>query len=249
MEQIRAAATAQASSAQRARTAAAASGFQLAMARAQDGPAPAGSLPLSGVGTVTRAWETWPNGEFRQRIAQAERSAEQAQHGYGLRNPRSGALGRYQFLPNTLRDIGWKDAQGGWTEAAQRAGVRSDADFLANPSAQEAAFSAYLRRTETLIDRNGALARQGDTIRGMNGQEITLTEGGMVAAAHRRGAGTLARYVAHRTNTPDAPVAARDRRAFAAVERRLQDFGEVAYASMRAAPRAVVALAPGARPM
>jgi hypothetical protein len=246
VEQIRAAA-AQAPSVQRTRTPVAAGGFQVAMARAQDGTAPMRNVPLSGVGTVTRAWETWPNGEFRQRIAQAERSAEQAQHGYGLRNPRSGALGRYQFLPNTLLDIGWKDAQGNWTAAAQQAGVRSDADFLANPSAQEAAFSAYLRRTETLIDRNGALAQQGTAIRGMNGQEITLTESGMVAAAHRRGAGTLARYVAHRTNTPDAPVPARDRRAFAAVERRLQDFGEVAYASMRPAPRAVAGLVPGSR--
>lgn len=245
MEQIRAAAL-QSPQPTRPRGAVApAGGFQVALARAQDGSAPMRSVPFSGTG-ATRAWETWPNGEFRHRIAQAERSAEQAQHGYGVRNPRSGALGRYQFLPNTLLDIGWKDAQGNWTAAAQRAGVRSDAEFLASPSAQEAAFSAYLRRTETLIDHNGTATQEGRTIRGLNGQEFTLTEGGMVAAAHRRGAGTLARYVAHRTNTPDAPVPARDRRAFAAVERRLQDFGEVAYASMRA-PRAVAGVVPGVR--
>jgi len=245
VEQIRAAATVQASPAPRAR-AAAAGGFQVAMARAQDGTAPARGVPLSGVGTATRAWETWPNGEFRQRIAQAERSAEQAQHGYGLRNPRSGALGRYQFLPNTLLDIGWKDARGGWTATAQRAGVTSDAEFLASPSAQEAAFSAYLRRTETLIDRNGALGQQGRVLRGLHGEDVALTESGMVAAAHRRGAGTLARYIAHRTNTPDAPLSRRDRSAFLAVETRLRNFGEVAYASLRAAP-AVAALVPGSR--
>ncbi|TCH97456.1 hypothetical protein EJV46_15105 [Roseococcus sp. SYP-B2431] len=232
---------------QRVRAAVTGGGFQLAMARAREGTAPARSVPLSGTATVTRAWETWPNGEFRQRIAQAERSAEQAQHGYGIRNPRSGAMGRYQLLPNTLLDIGWKDGQGNWTATARQAGASSDAEFLANPSAQEAAFSAYLRRTETLIDRNGALAQRGTVIRGVNGQDIMLIESGMVAAAHRRGAGSLARYIAHRTNTPEAPVAARDRRAFAAVARRLQDFGEVAYASLRPAPRAVAGLEPRSR--
>jgi hypothetical protein len=173
------------------------------------------------------------NADFRHRIAQAERSAEHARHGYGVRNPSSGALGRYQFLPNTLLDIGWKSADGRWTATAQRHGVSSEADFLANPQAQEAAMSAFLRRVEVQIERNGALARSGQAIRGLNGEEIALTDSGLVAAAHRRGSGMLARYLAHRTNTPDAPLSPRERTAFQQVERRLRDFGEVAYASMR----------------
>lgn len=222
---------------------ASAGSFDMAMARAQDPtPRPRG-VALSGVGA--RAWEAAPNAEFRQRIAQAERSAEHVRDGYGVRNPSSGALGRYQFLPNSLLDLGWKNAQGGWTPLAERHGVRSETDFLASPAAQEAAMSHFLRRVEVQLDRNGVMSRQGGVVQGLNGQDITLTEGGMVAAAHRRGSGMLARYLAHRTNTPDATLTARERSAFQAVERRLQDFGQVAYASMRQQPQRALAAAPG----
>ncbi len=223
----------------------AAGSFQVALAAAQEATPRVRGVALSGVGQ--RPWEAAPNPEFRQRIAQAERSAEHAQHGYGERNPRSGALGRYQFLPNSLVDLGWKNAQGGWTPLAERHGVRSEADFLANPNAQEAAMSHFLRRVEVQLDRNGALGRQGSVIQGLNGQEISLTEGGLVAAAHRRGSGMLARYLAHRMNTPEGTLTARERSAFQVVERRLQDFGQVAYASMRPQrePNRALAAAPG----
>jgi hypothetical protein len=219
----------------RPRQSAATGRFDLALARASE-PRPQPSRPLSGIGPTPRAWEAAQNPEFRHRIAEAERSAEHARHGYGQRNPVSGALGRYQFLPSTLLDIGWKTADGRWSAIAQRHGVASEADFLANPEAQEAAMSAFLRRVEVQIERNGALARQGQRLRGLNGEEIALTESGLVAAAHRRGAGTLARYLAHRANTPDAPLSARERAAFQQVERRLLDFQQVAYASMRGTP-------------
>lgn len=220
--------------------------FAVAMASAQDATPRVRGVALSGTGG--RAWEAAPNSEFRQRIAQAERSAEHARDGYGVRNASSGALGRYQFLPNSLLDLGWKNAQGGWTPLAERHGVRSEADFLANPAAQEAAMSHFLRRVEVQLERNGVMTRQGATVSGLNGQEITLTEGGLVAAAHRRGSGMLARYLAHRTNTPDATLSARERSAFQAVERRLQDFGQVAYASMRQQPNRALAAAPGNSP-
>lgn len=218
--------------------------FAVALAGAQEAAPRVRGVALSGIGP--RAWEAAPNPEFRQRIAQAERSAEHARDGYGSRNTSSGALGRYQFLPNSLLDLGWKNAQGGWTPLAQRHGVGSEADFLASPAAQEAAMSHFLRRVEVQLERNGVMTRQGAAVRGLNGEEITLTEGGMVAAAHRRGSGMLARYLAHRTNTPDAPLSARERSAFQAVERRLQDFGQVAYASMR--PGANRALADASTP-
>ncbi|MFL1462306.1 hypothetical protein ACI6QG_08900 [Roseococcus sp. DSY-14] len=207
-------------------------GFQLALAGAER--APAAARP----GSLAAPWEAAPNPAFRARIAAAERSAEHPNHGYGQVNPRSGALGRYQFLPSTLVDLGWKDASGAWTA---RAGVRSDEEFLRSPLAQEAAFTAFLRRVETQLDRNGALARQGGTLRGLDGQEVPLTEGGLVAAAHRRGAGLLARWLQHRTETPDAPLRPAQRRAFEAVERRLRDFAQVDYASLRAPPRVPVA--------
>ena len=187
-----------------------------------------------------RAWESVPNSAFRQRIAQAERSAEQAQGGYGVRNPNSGALGRYQFTPITLQDLGWRTAHGAWTQLAERHGVRSEQDFLGNHAAQESAMTMFLRRVEVQLDRNGAAAQQGATLRGIGGQEITLTESGLMGAAHRRGAGMVARWINHRTHTPDAPLSAAQRAAFAQVERRLQDFSAVAYAPTRAVPPARV---------
>jgi hypothetical protein len=167
---------------------------------------------------------------FRALIARLESGGAGAadQGGYGARNPASGALGRYQMLPVALRDIGWQDAAGGWTAAAARHGVRSEAEFLASPAAQEAAMSAFLGRAEQQLSRNGSLARAGGTVAGLDGGgTVPLTEGGLVAAAHRRGAQSVARYLAHRTETPDAPLSAADRAAFAAVERRLRQLGEL----------------------
>ncbi len=92
---------------------------------------------------------------------------------------------------------------------------------------------AYLRRAEALLDRNGSLARSGGAVTGLDGAPVRLTEAGLVAAAHRRGAASVARYLAHRGAPAPAdapPLSASDRRAFAAVERRLRDFAELPYA-------------------
>lgn len=60
---------------------------------------------------------------------------------------------------------------------------------------------------------------------------MPLTEAGLVAAAHRRGAGSVGRYLAHRAApSADAPLSAADHRAFSAVERCLRDFAELPYA-------------------
>lgn len=180
-----------------------------------------------------RTWEAQANAAFRQRIAEAERSAEHARDGYGLRNDRSGALGRYQFLAVALRDIGWMDASGGWTAAAAAHGVTDEAGFLASETAQEAAMTAFLARQEVILDRMGTLGAAGTTIAGLDGQPIALTEGALVAAAHRRGAGMLARYLRHRNETPEAPLTPAERSAFASIEHRLRGFAEVAYTSER----------------
>ena len=172
-----------------------------------------------------------PDAAFRARIARAETGAARADQGYNARNAASGALGRDQLTPQALRDLGWKDAGGGWTALAARHGVGSDAAFLASPAAQEAAMGAYLRRAETQLDRNSSLSQRGGTVTGLDGTPVCLTEAGLVAAAHRRGAGSVARYLAHRGASSDAsPLTASERRAFAAVERRLRDFAELPYA-------------------
>jgi len=210
---------------------------QPAIARAPaPAPTPVVARPIAPGALQTpslRPWEAQNNALFRHRIAQAERSAEHVNDGYGQRNVSSGALGRYQFLPIALRDIGWMDASGAWSETAQRHGVTDEASFLANAPAQEAAMTAYLARQETILDRTGTLGAVGLTIRGLNGAEITLSEGALVAAAHRRGAGALARYLTHRTETPDALLTPAQRIAFQSIEHRLRNFAEVAYTSER----------------
>jgi hypothetical protein len=192
---------------------------------------------------AAQPWRGTSNAGFRALIAQAEGSTRAAQGGYGLRNAASGALGRYQFLPSSLQDIGWRNSAGGWTSLAEAQGVRSDDDFLANPAAQEAAMGAYLRRVDQALDRNGSLARAGTSVTGTDGAAVPLTEAGLMAAAHRRGAGMVARWLRHRTETPDAALSARERLAFAQVERRIRDFAATAYASeRRPSPRAVAEL-------
>jgi hypothetical protein len=198
-----------------------ATAFKQAMARAMEGAGPPARLAAA-----PRPAEN----AFHARIALAESSARAPGQGLGARNPSSGALGRHQITPQALRDLGWQDASGQWTALAARNGVRSEADFLASAPAQEAAMAAYLRRAEQQLDRNGSLARAGSAVTGMDGQAVPLTEAGLVAAAHRRGAGSVARYLAHRSGTPDAPLSQADRRAFAAVEARLRGFAALPYA-------------------
>ncbi|MBY0331432.1 MAG: hypothetical protein K2X49_12265, partial [Acetobacteraceae bacterium] len=176
---------------------------------------------------------------FRQLIARLESGGPaRPDGGYGARNPASGALGRYQMLPVALRDIGWQDAAGGWTPLAAGHGVRSEAEFLATPAAQEAAMSAFLRRAEVQLGRNGSLARTGGSVGGLDGAPVPLTDAGLVAAAHRSGAHSVARYLAFVGNGAETPLGAADRNTFAAVERRLRQFAELPYqVASRRGPR------------
>lgn len=229
--------------------------FKQAMQRAMEGwgpDAPAAALrPRAGqaaraTGTAeapaarpaTRAAGDLPPA-FRHLIARLETGGNaRPDQGYGARNPTSGALGRYQMLPVALRDIGWQDASGAWTATAASMGVRSEAEFLANPAAQEAAMTLYVRRAEAQLDRNGSFARSGASVAGLDGAAVPVTDAGLVAAAHRSGAGSVARYLAHVTQGQDGPISAADRNTFAAVERRLRQFADMPYqVASRRSPR------------
>jgi hypothetical protein len=201
---------------------------------ARAAPALAAARSPASSGSSLRAADTG----FRNRIA----AQESAGAGWSARNAASGALGRYQMLSVSLRDIGWQDSGGGWTDRA--AGIRSEADFLANPAAQEAAMGQYLQRTERQLAANGALGAAGSTVTATDGHPLAITEAGLVAAAHRRGAGAVARWLDHRTRTPDAPVPESARAAFASVERRLRDFSDIAQAN--SAPRGPAGVSPSA---
>lgn len=173
-----------------------------------------------------RAWERKPNAAFRQRIAEAERSAEQINDGYGERHP-GGALGRYQITPITLDQAGWKIG-GTWTDKAREHGVTSDDDFRTNPEAQEAAMSDIMREAERQADAKGLYRHSGQTYPGVVGQSVTITDAGIAEAAHREGADATRKYLQRRVNgrKADAPAdRERDRR----IEKRLRDFEKVPY--------------------
>ncbi|MFB9970644.1 hypothetical protein ACFFMP_11760 [Pseudoroseomonas cervicalis] len=162
---------------------------------------------------------------LRDRLAEAEGTASEPCQGYAVRNPRSGgALGRYQMLPIALRDIGWMDDKGGWTARAAAAGVRSTRDFLSRPAAQEAAMADYLRRAEQQLSANGALDKAGRRLNGVDGRPILLTHTGLVAAAHRQGAGAVAKWLEHRIEQPSAPLSPAERSLFQSIETRLRNF-------------------------
>lgn len=108
-----------------------------------------------------RAWVGRSNQDFRERIAELERSAEHPDHGYGQKNANSTALGRYQILESSMIDAGWKDRETKmWTSKAKSSGVSSDAAFLANAEAQEIAMADYMRAVEGQLRAKASFARR-----------------------------------------------------------------------------------------
>ena len=101
------------------------------------------------------------------------------------------ALGRYQFLPAALQDMGFldKDAHGRlfWTG---RHGVNSAADFLNNSKAQELAIREYIQIQSAQLRHNGAMKSVGRTLQDEDGL-FTLTRTGLLGAAHFYGAGGM----------------------------------------------------------
>jgi hypothetical protein len=167
----------------------------------------------------TRAWEGQPNQSWREQ-------------------PGSSALGRYQVLRDPLIDAGWRDpVTGAWTSRARAAGVASDAEFLGNPSAQEAAFNDVMRENERQLRANGSTRWIGQQVPGLRGVQVPITEAGLAAAAHREGARAVRRYLDHRAANlpPPAPIAGRGNLSrFNEIERRLRAFAGTPY--QRVAP-------------
>ncbi|KIL96850.1 hypothetical protein CCC_01716 [Paramagnetospirillum magnetotacticum MS-1] len=185
-----------------------------------------------GTGSSSNGSEPWQgksNQKFREKIAEAERSDVHPGGGYDLRNEDgSSALGRYQILEGSLKDAGWKDSQGNWTNKARAQGVGSDQDFLDKPDAQEVAFGDVMRRAEEQATRNGSMAHAGKDYVGPDGSTVPVTAGGVAAAAHREGAGkthqTLAKLERQASGKAQKFDSA-DRR----VMRRLRQFRDTPY--------------------
>ena len=133
------------------------------------------------------------SGDFLDAIAKAEHNVK----GYAELNPDK-AWGRYQMTRDALIDAGIHVSKAKmWTgPLARQTGIKGEQDFLNNPLAQEMAIQAYFLKTERALRNNGIVAYAGQTIDGIEG-DIALTEGNLLAAAHRRGAGNVAKYLDH----------------------------------------------------
>lgn len=118
--------------------------------------------------------------EFRQALGEKESAC-----GYDVVNP-YGYMGKYQIGGLALQDIGFKDAEGKWTEEAGKYGVKSDNDFLNNPNAQEVAFDLIIKNNLKYIENYGLDKYLNQTVDG-----VFITESGLVAASHLVGAGGL----------------------------------------------------------
>lgn len=141
------------------------------------------------------------NRTFKTDIAKAEQSQDYGTVNRNLKTHQAVAVGLYQLQLKPLIDVGMLapdsksiDDPNSWIgPLAQYYGVFSLQDFLANPSAQEAALDKYLRINERYLEFDGTLQYQGRIIHGLEG-DIPVTYAGLMAAAHREGHGAVFRY-------------------------------------------------------
>lgn len=177
----------------------------------------------------------WPQSaitnEFRLEI-----SNEESDHRYHVRELRGGrALGRYQLQPLFLIDAGFKKINtSGQIVWDPNSGVTSDRDFLDNPQAQEEAFTKGMLAKQRQLSINGSVDRIGTEIEGKNGK-FTVSEPGLIAAAHRQGAKRVRQYLEwQEANGLKADVSTipqkKRREQFDTIEKRLLNFQAIQFA-------------------
>jgi hypothetical protein len=177
--------------------------------------------PVSG----GRAWERFPNADFRNRLAIAEGSADKLDFGYGEARRTTDALGRYQMTPEARRAVGMIDANGHWTG---KYGIHSRTQFLADHGAQESALTDYLRDLEHQLRANGSFDFIGRSVVGQR-DRFTITRAGLIAAAHREGAPRTRRYLSRIDENGFASDGLALTREEGAIETRLRTFSDAAY--------------------
>ena len=157
---------------------------------------PTSESPTNVSGTSDR-YKSPVNQDFRDALHNHESSED----GYKSFNPEDGgigALGRYQMRKLALVDAGMIGDKGNWTG---KHGVKNAHDFLNNPEAQERAFASYMAKTEGYLKHYGSYDEIGRSFPGKLGVGITVTENGLLAAAHRQGIGEVRSYLKHQRET------------------------------------------------
>jgi hypothetical protein len=110
-------------------------------------------------------------------------------------NRRTGATGLRQFMPAALQAAGVYQPAGadGWAGAFNipgHAGVRTRADFMANPQAQEAVHALHRRHLLREAERRGVTRLAGQTVAG-----TVIDEDAIVRAMHFAGPSGGARFL------------------------------------------------------
>ena len=160
---------------------------------------------------------------WRDEIAKHESSGNyQAKNGQ--------ALGRYQLGNSALVEAGYRDKAGNWLG---KDGVKNEADFLNNPQAQENALASYLSVYENRLRRNGSLSSLGHQYPGKLGKGITITDRGLLAAAHRVGPSAVRDYITYQKKTGwksnFSNLTKTEREKYERVETRLRLFQVIPY--------------------
>ncbi len=182
--------------------------------------------------TNPHTWERFPNSDFRNRLAVAERTADRPHFGYqevldrtDPNGHRHIALGRYQMTPAGLQAAGMMDKHGNWTG---KYGIHSRSQFLGNPEAQEKTLSDFLNATERQLRAAGAFEHISENIEGIR-DRFTITRAGLIAAGHREGVAATAGYLAKIAANGFSSKGLDLNDAQRAIETHLRTFADVSY--------------------
>ena len=111
------------------------------------------------------------------------------------KNDGEGQPGLYQLTQGHKHEMGATDAQGNWNPDYYP-GITTRKEFLNDPIAQQRIFHDAMRHYDNQLKSKGAYRYLGQTISGIEG-DITITQAGLLAAAHREGAGATRDYLRH----------------------------------------------------
>jgi hypothetical protein len=104
--------------------------------------------------------------------------------------------GKYQLGVLALKDSGFLNMDGTWSDKAKKYGVNNYDEFLKNGVAQEHAMADFVKKLDVYLKHYGLHEYVDGIIHpGANGKSFSVTAGGMVAAAHRKGIGDLIQYL------------------------------------------------------